>query len=343
MARVAIVTTSYPSYEGDPSGHFVEAHARELARDHDVTVLAFGSAAVGDSADASPRADELEVRWLGGARLFSWPGVVARLDQAPWRVALAIAPTLRATLEAARFDHVVAHWIVPSAVPVAEIVAPRHLEVWAHGADVRLLAKRPRLAAFVVARLLRRGARFVFVAQPLLDTLASRLDAPLASRLRASSSVRPAPIRVPARSSLSDPRSPIDRSVPYAVWIGRAVATKRPDLAVSAARRAAVRLVVIGDGPALPSTEPNVRVLGRLARHEALRWIAHADVLVSTSCVEGTSTVIREARALNVPVVAFPAGDVEALATRDAGVHVVRTEEELASWLARAPAPRVNP
>ena len=62
--RIALVTTSFPADEGDPSGHFVRAEARELERaGHEVIVV-------------TPPA--------GGA--FGWPGVAARLAENPVRI-----------------------------------------------------------------------------------------------------------------------------------------------------------------------------------------------------------------------------------------------------------------
>ncbi|MBK6515584.1 MAG: hypothetical protein IPG04_16100 [Polyangiaceae bacterium] len=41
---IALLTTSYPRFDDDPSGHFVEAHAHEpLRAGHRVTVLAMGT------------------------------------------------------------------------------------------------------------------------------------------------------------------------------------------------------------------------------------------------------------------------------------------------------------
>ena len=62
--RVAVVTTSYPSNERDPSGHFVESEVKELERSGaEVTVI---------------KPTE------GGA--FGWPGVAARIRERPWRI-----------------------------------------------------------------------------------------------------------------------------------------------------------------------------------------------------------------------------------------------------------------
>ena len=59
-----------------------------------------------------------------------------------------------------------------------------------------------------------------------------------------------------------------------------------------------------------------------MTRPQALAWIAGADKLVHLSEAEGAPTVIREARALGVPVLATPVGDVPLWAASDAGIEL---------------------
>jgi teichuronic acid biosynthesis glycosyltransferase TuaC len=109
-----------------------------------------------------------------------------------------------------------------------------------------------------------------------------------------------------------------------AVVVARLVPGKRVGIALDAiAHLPAVDVVVIGGGPLLSALQgqfPNVRFTGELTRSQALEWIAAANVLVSASLLEGAPTVVREARALGVPVVACPAGDLTLWAERDAGL-----------------------
>jgi len=84
--------------------------------------------------------------------------------------------------------------------------------------------------------------------------------------------------------------------------------------------------VVVGDGPelsALRTRFPDVHFTGQLPRPEALRWIAAADLLISASAHEGAPSVVREARALGVPVVAVAAGDLADWAKADPGLLLV--------------------
>ncbi|MBL8743188.1 MAG: glycosyltransferase, partial [Myxococcales bacterium] len=226
---------------------------------------------------------------------------------------------LRATRAVRDFDRVIAHWMVPCAFPIA--LARREVEVWCHGADVRLLLRTPRLARRIARSLIERDARFVFVSGALRDAFAGALDERTAALLQASSRIEPAPIEVPDRDTLTRPP---DAGRRYIVWVGRLVPEKRPLLAARLAAEAKREIFFVGDGSvSLPAP---ARSLGRLPRAEALRYIAFADALVSTSLDEGSPTVVREARALGTRVIAFPAGDLAEKSKKDPGITLVTDE-----------------
>lgn len=316
--RIAIVTTSYPRRPGDAAGHFVEAEARALvSQGHEVTVLCPGR--------VSWRTGNPEVRWLPDAGLFGWPGAIERLREVPSRaVGLPLfASTAAVELARGSFDRVIAHWLVPSGFPIA-LASRAELEVVAHGSDVRLLSVLPRwLRRAVVLSLRARGARFRFVSTELRERL--RADTGLSVPAR----VEPSPIEtsgVPDRARARR-RIGLPPDARLVVVVSRLVPSKRVDVALGAATLLPhAELVVVGDGPerrALEQRHPEVRFLGHLSRNDALVWISAADVLLSASRQEGAPTVVREARALGVPVVAAPAGDLSAWAESDADLLVV--------------------
>ncbi len=369
--RAVVVTTSYPISDEDPSGHFVRSSAQALARSGaEVHVIAAG----GSVLDPPSRDGALVVHRAGGGALFAWPGAVARARESPIRL-LSAAPFTAAVLARLRqlgpVDRAVAHWIVPCAWPLLLALPRAPLEVHAHGADVRLLLRAPRAArAAVVGALLRRDARFVFAARALRDALAGALAPEQARALALASRVAPPAIDLPLvaeragalRSELV--QRPGER---LAVVACRLIPTKRVELAIEAARAAGagLRLVIVGDGPERAALEriarrgapaaarscgagsvdsaagsAAVRFTGTLPRSEALAWIGAADVLLHPSSHEAAPTVIREARALGVPVIACDAGDVVAWARDDDGILVAEgTAESLAAAL-RAIPPR---
>jgi glycosyltransferase involved in cell wall biosynthesis len=343
-SRVAVLTTSFPRTADDPSGHFVRSAALALAaRGHEVHVIAPGG-----SPFAHPeRQGPLVVHRAGGETLFAWPGAVARAREAPWRLPAAgvfAVGALRRLAALGAVDRVIAHWIVPCAFPLALAGTDAPLEVVAHGADVRLLLAAPRaLRQGVLRALLRRDAGLTFAAAALRDALVRSIDPPLAAALAARAHVAPPAIEVPdvtAQAAALRAALGLRAGERLAVAAGRLIPSKRVALAIEAARAAGVRLVVVGDGPeqaalarqvAAPGSP--VTFTGALPRRGALAWIAAADVLLHPSAEEAAPTVIREARALGVRVVACDAGDVAAWAAEDEGIRVV---EGTAAALARA-------
>jgi glycosyltransferase involved in cell wall biosynthesis len=320
--RVAILSTSYPEHEGDASGHFVEAEAKALARaGADVTVIAPGARGV------VRRGTPTVVRLASGAA-FGWPGALARLREQPLR-ALGVArfaQKARVELrERGPFERVIAHFVLPTAFPVAVgACGDAELEVVIHGSDLRLLARLPAPLRAVALGKLREGvASLRCVSRELLDELAA-LDAELAARARVEPcafDLEGVPDRARARAELGlDERAVI-------VIVSRLVPQKRVAVALEAALLLPnARVVVIGSGPerdALARAFPSVDFEGQLPRRAALAWIAAADLVVSASEREGAPTVIREARALGTQVVSVRAGDLSTQAEQDPALFVL--------------------
>lgn len=323
LVRLAFVATSYPRSIDDPSGHFVRAEAKRAAREgHEVHVLA-----------PDPVCDdELFAHAVGGDWLFRWPGATARVGENPLRIASVprFWVGVHRALRDLRPDRVIAHWLVPSAFPL--LAAD---EVVCHGADVRLLCALPRhVRVEVVRATIRRADRVRFVATSLRAALVSSLPAPLADALLARSTVEPPAVDVSERSGRALPQGR------YVVGAGRFVRDKRYAWAIEAAHEADVPLWLLGDGPEEQALRAlatrlgaEVRFSGRLSRRDTLGLLSGARALVHPSAKEAAPTVVLEARALGVPVVATAAGDIARWAERDDGVQVGRDPGELARLL----------
>ena len=351
--RIAVVTTSFPRTPDDPSGHFVRSACEALARaGHDVHVVAPG----GSPFDRPRQSDGLTLHPAGAGTLFGWPGALARTREAPWR-ALAAGPFAAGVLARLHsigpVDRAIAHWIVPCAWPLLAMTRPPALEAVAHGADVcALLAAPERVRSLVLESLLGAGASFSVAAASSLDALTAALPLSLAARLVAAARVEPPSIDVPDLAARGkDLRASLDLAPAerVAVVACRLVPSKRVGLAIAAIaalrrHRAPVRLVVVGDGPErdplarrAAALDLAVRFTGALPRREALGWLAGSDVLVHPSSIEAAPTVVREARALGVPVVACDAGDVARWAERDRGIAIAApSAERIADAIAAA-------
>ena len=321
--RIAIITTSYPKQPGDAAGHFVHSEVERLHEaGHELHVFAPGSG------NASNHAATLH--WLADRGAFGWPGALARLKERPTRWLGVLEFCVRAHLALRRhapFTRVQAHFLMPCAWPLAVGIEPRtQLELIGHGSDVRLFCRLPSpLRRLVASAWLARGASLRVSSAELADAV--RAASPeLSPLLRVAASpidVAGVPTRSSARQALGIPETEF-----LALIAARLVPQKRVALALQAlALLDEASTVVVGDGPEFESLRarfPNARFTGYLPRGEALRWIAAADVLVSASAHEGAPSVVREARALGVPVVAVAAGDLAEWAKHDPGILLVR-------------------
>jgi teichuronic acid biosynthesis glycosyltransferase TuaC len=324
--RIAIITTSYPAFAGDPSGHFVEREATDLsALGHEVHVVAPGQR---DAVVQIARAPGVHRIVAGEA--FGWPGALQRIRQRPLRSIAVFGFAWRAQRVLrglGQLDRIIAHWILPSAWPIACYSrAASRLEVVVHGSDARLLLKLPAaLRKHIFATLLERGAHFRFVASELRELLVSDC-----SNLRESSSVRASPLDLSVAPERNTARRAlgIGSGERVALVIGRLIPQKRMEIALSAALLLPrARVVVVGDGPErtrLARRFPQAQFIGLVPREQALTWLAAADVVCNASRHEGAPTALREARGLDVPVVAAPCGDLRQQATRDPGIWLVR-------------------
>lgn len=292
--RIAVLSTSYPRHEGDPSGHFVRTEVEALrASGCDVEVFAAQGSA------------------------FGWPGVVPKLREAPLRalpMMLELAWLRRDLRARAPWDGIVAHWL-PTALLARGVRA--HLTVVAHGSDVRLVASLPAPLRRALLDVLTDHANVVRVVScELEEMLLGAASGRARERLRRKTAVVPSPIS-PASA---DVRRAIEarrrahaaghRDTKLAVTVGRLIPSKRVERVLE--RFASANdwtLVVVGDGPERARLEAcaatlgvNATFVGLVDRAEALTWIGAADLLVHASAAEGLSTVLREAAALNTPV-----------------------------------------
>jgi glycosyltransferase involved in cell wall biosynthesis len=290
--RIAVVTTSWPAGDADPSGHFVQAEARQLERQgHAVEVV-------------SPTP--------GGA--FGWPGVAARVRERPVRVFDAARWMVEAQTRVTHLDvdRVVAHWAVPCAWPIAT-GSRAELHVVSHGGDVRLLLA---LAALLRERLVRgiatRADEWRFVSEGLKADLLADVSQATRDRVERIAVVRPAALEMPDVAGAIAQRRRALAGTRVAVSVGRLVAGKRVDRAIDHVARArdVDALVVVGDGPERQRLEAHAkrrgvdaRFVGIVPRPDALAWMGAAHHVLFASEAEGASTVLRECEALGTKVV----------------------------------------
>jgi glycosyltransferase involved in cell wall biosynthesis len=207
--RVAVLTTSYPRWDGDPAGRFVADAVDYLRAEIDVDVVSAQS-----------------FRHYGIAY---GHGVLGNVKRRPWLGALVpmmVASFVHAARDAAdSADLVHAHWL-PAGWVAARTGKP--FVVTLHGTDVELAQRLPRFARVVFAR----AAAVVAVSNAIADTARS-----LGAR---DVEVIPNGIDLPATAGAeADP--------PYVLYAGRLSKEKGVLELVDAS--GGLPLVVVGDGP----------------------------------------------------------------------------------------------
>ena len=112
---------------------------------------------------------------------------------------------------------------------------------------------------------------------------------------------------------------------PTLVFAGRLTEQKSLELAIEAARRAGVRLVIAGDGPARARLERSggATFLGARPREEVLELFRAADASILSSSWENFPHGVVESLAAGTPVIASDVGGVaEVVADGDNGLLV---------------------
>ncbi|APR99690.1 glycosyltransferase family 4 protein [Pajaroellobacter abortibovis] len=310
--RIALITTSYPCHEDDPSGHFIRAEAKELARKgHCITVFS-------PLQEIKQADDGIRVLALGGGNAFGWPGASIRLQAFPWYTVDAIAwmQRVRRALKYHSPHRIIAHWALPCGWPIGFII-PSPLELVSHGADVRLLCSLPiPMRVWLVRRLLGRALCWRFVSVKLREQLLDSLPPYLARLLEHGSTITPPSLELPnVQQQILHRRRQLQGWKVYTA-VGRLIPSKRLDRTITYTSALPSHpekgnlLTIIGDGPERKRLESmakrlqiNTYFTGKIGRREALAWIGASQALLYASQQEGLSTVLREAQMLGTPII----------------------------------------
>lgn len=291
--KIGVLTTSYPSSDADPSGHFVRGFCEWLRRHvGEVEVLALDGPA--DPVQAM-RQGGIATQ-LGAGRALLAAQVSARL--------------LWSTVHrASGWDAVVSHWLVPCAAVAALAARHRYHLAIAHGSDVALLRRIPGGPALV--RHLARTGDLVYVADSLRIPGAPGRVVPMPAE-------HPANALDDAERVRARHRWAVPEGARVALTMCRLVREKGVDRLL-AALPPELHLVIAGEGPERAALEAQARPLGDRVRFVGARFgadkrslFALADLLVVPSRTEGAPTVVAEARQLGVPILATRVGGLEA-------------------------------
>jgi glycosyltransferase involved in cell wall biosynthesis len=324
--RLLHVTSSYPKRPGDVTAPFVESIARALvARGHRIDVVLPWHPDL--ARPDEPGLRFFPYRYAPHASWNLWGYAQSlesdvRVRRAIYGVlpfaALALRRAVGARLQDARYDAVHAHWVVPNAALVSDLVRTHRAPylVSLHGSDV-FMAERLRPARALAARAFA-AAGAVTACSVDLHRRALLLGA-------AAERTRTVPYGVDVDAFAPRPPAPEVRArlgVPadafLVLGVGRLVEKKGfAHLVEAAARTGGVRVVIAGDGDLRGPLEAQARAAGApvsfpgaLPRDLVAAALAEADVVVVPSVVDaagnvdGLPNVLLEAMASGRPLVA---------------------------------------
>jgi phosphatidyl-myo-inositol dimannoside synthase len=305
--KVLMVTSSYPKFPGDVTAPFVESIARAVAeRGHAVDVLL-------------PHHPDLRRDGAEPVRFF--PYRYAPLED--WNrwgyaqslradvrvrplayllaplVAFALRGAVSTMLREARYDVVHAHWLVPNAALIVDIVRAHRvpLVVSLHGSDV-FVAER-LLPARALARRALREAGAITACSSDLRQRALRLGAPAERTRTVPYGVDTAAFSPDRAAAGLRRRYGVADGALLVLAMGRLVEKKGfASLVEAAAQAPGVHVVIVGDGDLRGDLEGRARALaspvtftGTLERGEAARALAAADVVAVPSVVDRAGNV----------------------------------------------------
>lgn len=310
--RVVFLTHNYPKHSGEVPGAFLHTLAIGL-RGHGVDVRVVAPSEGGKSGcDVVDGVPVRRVRYADAAQeTLAHTGTLASAVRSPQGLR-ALAGMIRALRTGARAELVGAsealvhaHWWMP-----AGLAAPPEtpMVLTCHGSDVRLL-QRSRMARWLGQIPLRRARVVTTVSHELATVIEDNSPARLSD-----DAIQPMPVR-----NVDRPWSLGGGGI---LVIGRLVEQKRVHLALDAfalarSRGVALRLTLVGDGPARAALRvqagglglgDTVRFLGEVPPARVPELLATADLALMPAVGEGFGLAAAEALMQGVPVVACTDG-----------------------------------
>lgn len=302
-----MIASSYPKFPGDVTAPFIESIARAVAaRGHDVDVLVPHHPDLRRPAHEPVRVLEYHYAPREDWSLWGYAQSLqsdVRVRRGVYLLAPLVALSLRravsALLGGRRYDVVHAHWVLPSAAMVTDIVAAHRVPfvVSAHGSDIFLAERSAASGAFARAALEAAG-RVTACSEDLRER-AVRLGAPAARTRIVPYGVDAEAFGFPVATAGVRERLGTPPGARLVVAVGRLVEKKGlATLVEAAAGLGGVHVAIAGGGDLQDSLAARiaelgapVRLTGPLDRDTIAAALAAADVVAVPSVIDSAGNV----------------------------------------------------
>ncbi|MGH9368025.1 MAG: glycosyltransferase, partial [Thermoanaerobaculia bacterium] len=219
-----------------------------------------------------------------------------------------------------------AHFAYPCGMAAVRVASRWRVPVvlTLHGSDVNVLPEKGRRARRLFLAAIK-GATFVSAVSEALADRTERLAARRPTVIPIGIDLRPyggLPDKSVARETIGIPPD-----VRVALFVGALVKTKGVGLLLEALERIGrpdVLGVFVGQGPLRPaiSSAPRTRCVGGIPHEKIPMYMRAADVLALPSFSEGMPTVLVEAGAASLPVIATSVGGINELLSDGRGLLI---------------------
>jgi glycosyltransferase involved in cell wall biosynthesis len=325
--NIQIITSSYPEFEGDPSGTaglFVQSFANELvSRGHHVIVQPVSRK---KSYQTQPGIVIEPIPWRGGDQPLASMSFLNPLNWVTFlRFFLDGKKHTQEVYQRHKIDRTLCMWIIPSGVFGYWIKKKcnKEYDVWALGSDVWKVRKIPFWGRYWIRK----------VVQNACGVFADGFELAGDVREIAQKECR----FLPSSRILPKPEGNLPSLQPsgacHLLFVGRYHKNKGPDILIKAigeierSRRRDLRVHLFGTGPLeahlkamreLLQLEDIVTINGPIGEQDLANYLSHVSFLIIPSRIESIPVVFSDALQAGTPVISTPVGDLPDLIKRHA-------------------------
>lgn len=230
-----------------------------------------------------------------------------------------------------KVDLIHAHYVMPPGLiaVICGMFSGTRTAITIHGSDVFVLARKPILKSVIKFTL--KKSDYVFVVSDSLKENVMKLGIDgIENKLSVTYNAVDVERFKPGKSSAFKEEMGINPEKPVVLFVGNLVWQKGVEFLIRAKEfmDTDTEIVIVGDGPLLEELKSIVEfekmdgITFTGARNDIEMIMHAADVFVLPSLSEGRPTVILEAMASGLPVVATRAGGIPEIVTKETGILV---------------------